>query len=37
MKFTTKDNDNDNNLSDWGSSDSCAFSFTGAWWYNECY
>ena len=33
MKFTTKDNGNDN----WGSSGNCAIYFTSAWWYNDCY
>ena len=35
MKFTTKDNDNDDG--NWGSCDNCAIEFTGAWWYNNCY
>ena len=30
MKYTTKDNDNDNNSGYWVSSDNCAIEFTGA-------
>ena len=32
MPFSTKDRDNDS----WGSGH-CAVSYTGAWWYNNCY
>ena len=31
MSFSTKDRDNDK------SSAKCAFVYTGAWWYNNCY
>ena len=30
-RFTTRDNDNDND------GNNCAQSYTGAWWYNSCY
>ncbi|KAJ8032282.1 Tenascin-X [Holothuria leucospilota] len=32
MEFSTKDNDNDNNALD-----SCAITYRGAWWFNNCY
>ena len=32
MAFSTKDRDNDR----WSSSNNCAVSFTGAWWYEKC-
>ena len=32
MKFTTRDNDNDN-----GSGNNCAQYFHGAWWFNSCF
>ena len=31
MRFSTRDNDNDNN------GGNCAMHWTGAWWYNSCY
>ena len=33
MAFSTKDRDNDR----WSSSNNCAVSFTGAWWYEKCH
>ena len=35
MKFTTRDNDNDNNTRNW--ENNCAKYWHGAWWFNYCF